>query len=530
MVLRLRFLLFVLVCLLAPNGPALALASYPYSVQDEPGSSTGAAAVALGVPDYAFVNDFGAGFGGTSTAVFGTGEAAVFAFPYPLRDVAGEDDLFVSAFVGGAGETDEADVRVEVSTDGVAFTEIATIETDTGRTTYPLPQERNFSSVKHFGVDFAGEDNVTHVRLTVLFATAEGLRLDALEGVHPDVGSDHAFEVRFERYRVDASERFLVRIKNIGSPGGEPLRSFFLEKLPVNEWMEDTIHPYLSSNGDMICVAGCVGDADQEPGVTSAFHEWSVNGVDPAPAGQGLDPGHWAAHERYRNIDIDTGVAMSYLGDFTFEAAWADGTFHGFDYDNDVQKEIGQLYQKYTYFSSTPSLSGPRPVDYYEFVLGSLYACSDGIDNDGDGGVDYGDDVGCTSPTDDDEKDPALPCDDGIDNDGDLLVDYPNDPGCQVAWSSSEDPECSNGIDDDGDGATDYPADPGCFAAWSVDESPQCSDGIDNDGDQLVDLADPECLNTPYRNREDGKKCGLGFELAFLLPAWMALRRRLRSV
>ena len=31
-------------------------------------------------------------------------------------------------------------------------------------------------------------------------------------------------------------------------------------------------------------------------------------------------------------------------------------------------KELGSLYQKSEYFSSTPSFTAPRPVDYYEFV------------------------------------------------------------------------------------------------------------------------------------------------------------------
>ena len=65
--------------------PAAALASYAFSAQDAPGSSTGVAAVGLGIPDYQFVNDAGLGFGGTSTDVFSPGESTVLAFPRPLR-------------------------------------------------------------------------------------------------------------------------------------------------------------------------------------------------------------------------------------------------------------------------------------------------------------------------------------------------------------------------------------------------------------------------------------------------------------
>ena len=51
-----------------------------------------------------------------------------------------------------------------------------------------------------------------------------------------------------------------------------------------------------------------------------------------------------------------------------------------------------------------------------------------------------------------------------------------------------------------------------------------CSDGQDNDGDGLIDHpADPDC-NGPGGYSEGG--CGLGAELAFLLPLLMHLRGR----
>ncbi|MGI9431053.1 MAG: hypothetical protein ACR2PQ_02510, partial [Myxococcota bacterium] len=175
--------------------------------------------------------------------------------------------------------------------------------------------------------------------------------------------------------------------------------------------------------------------------------------------------------------------------------SWGDGSVHAFDYDNDVQKEVGALYQKYTYFSSSPSLSGPRPVDYYEFISGGV-ECADGMDNDGDGAADHPADIGCDSPSDVDEHSPLLPCDDGVDNDGDFLADYP--------------------------------ADPGCWAVWSVAEDPACDDGVDNDGDTLIDLDDPQCNGMSAGLREKVRSCGLGFELALVLPVLLTLRRRLR--
>jgi hypothetical protein len=53
-------------------------------------------------------------------------------------------------------------------------------------------------------------------------------------------------------------------------------------------------------------------------------------------------------------------------------------------------------------------------------------ACSDGVDNDCDGKIDWPDDPGCAGPEDDDEHGSAE-CDDGIDNDGDGRSDY-HDP------------------------------------------------------------------------------------------------------
>ena len=65
-------------------------------------------------------------------------------------------------------------------------------------------------------------------------------------------------------------------------------------------------------------------------------------------------------------------------------------------------------------------------------------ACSDGLDNDGDGLIDLAD-AGCSDASDDDEADTVTTtaCSDGIDNDGDGLVDL-NDPGCSDAEDDDE--------------------------------------------------------------------------------------------
>lgn len=120
-------------------------------------------------------------------------------------------------------------------------------------------------------------------------------------------------------------------------------------------------------------------------------------------------------------------------------------------------------------------------------------ACSDALDNDGDGDVDLGD-PGCADANDLDERSPTLACDDGVDNDDDGLVDS-QDPGCPFATASPE--------------------------------NPLCDDDLDNDGDGLVDFADPQCsLAWPYH--EAPPACGLGAELAVVIPILRFLTGRRR--
>lgn len=57
--------------------------------------------------------------------------------------------------------------------------------------------------------------------------------------------------------------------------------------------------------------------------------------------------------------------------------------------------------------------------------------CSDRVDNDGDGSMDWPNDAGCTTRRDTSEKEARMPCDDGVDNDGNGLIDYPRDAGCK---------------------------------------------------------------------------------------------------
>ena len=140
------------------------------------------------------------------------------------------------------------------------------------------------------------------------------------------------------------------------------------------------------------------------------------------------------------------------------------------------------------------------------------YQCSDTIDNDGDGFIDFPNDPACSSATDNNESPynyPSYQCNDTIDNDGDGFIDYPDDPGCSTSIDNSESPynttlfQCNDTIDNDGDGYVDYPNDPGCSSSTDNTEAPfnfqtyQCNDGNDNDGDGLVDYPnDPGCSSS----------------------------------
>ena len=71
---------------------------------------------------------------------------------------------------------------------------------------------------------------------------------------------------------------------------------------------------------------------------------------------------------------------------------------------------------------------------------------------------------------------PVLICSDGLDNDGDGLIDFPADPGCTGTDDGDETdpPQCSDGKDNDGDGLVDFPADKGCTGADDNDEVDPC--------------------------------------------------------
>ena len=64
--------------------------------------------------------------------------------------------------------------------------------------------------------------------------------------------------------------------------------------------------------------------------------------------------------------------------------------------------------------------------------------CSDGIDNDSDGAIDFPADFSCSSSNDDNEGSKKAQCQDGRDNDNDGLIDFPKDSDCNSNQDNNE--------------------------------------------------------------------------------------------
>ncbi|MGH2754602.1 MAG: hypothetical protein ACRDLB_09220 [Actinomycetota bacterium] len=103
----------------------------------------------------------------------------------------------------------------------------------------------------------------------------------------------------------------------------------------------------------------------------------------------------------------------------------------------------------------------------------------------------------------------APECSDGVDNDGDGFIDFSEsqsagDPGCDSADDTTEDPDpaqCQDAKDNDGDGKVDT-SDPGCSDGDDNSESPDPTKRIDSDIRNFTH-------NSPFKGRVQSKnrKC-----------------------
>ena len=136
--------------------------------------------------------------------------------------------------------------------------------------------------------------------------------------------------------------------------------------------------------------------------------------------------------------------------------------------------------------------------------------CNDLSDNDNDTLIDYPNDPGCSSNSDDTETSSALVCDNGIDetNDRDTLADFRlinGDPGCISATDSSEvDGQCDDFSDNDGDSYPDYNLDSKCVSTNDNDESPRdfCSDNDGGINPLLKGTVSGEDNSVPFSNTD----------------------------
>lgn len=170
--------------------------------------------------------------------------------------------------------------------------------------------------------------------------------------------------------------------------------------------------------------------------------------------------------------------------------------------------------------SETPA--GKECITTVPAEVSETSACSNGLDDDLDGFIDYPEDKQCESAQDDSEMAPMAACNDGHDNDGDGLTDFPEDTDCNSPDSFMEQSQCTDGVNNDTqaelsgvktsvdtlgrDAAVDGD-DPQCagdatlestavpyWVTWQLGIGlPECANGIDDDQDGTPDLADPDC-------------------------------------
>jgi hypothetical protein len=234
--------------------------------------------------------------------------------------------------------------------------------------------------------------------------------------------------------------------------------------------------------------------------LTTSSKRWGTNNV--SQAGIDVNPGGGPVRMLAFSFNNVGGTeAMATVGD-SGGSAFVNGELAGI------------MIAIWTYGGQAPQTSvfgnGTYVADlsyYHDQILTvtAERACSNGVDDDGDGLVDDGD-AGCYGADDPFETNAIVPCDDGFDSDGDGLIDWPDDPGCQTVISLMEDPACDDGADNDGD----------LFVDW------------DGGG---VALPDPQCSGKPWRNSEAPPPpgCGLGFELVLLAPLLARTARRRRA-
>ena len=290
-----------------------------------------------------------------------------------------------------------------------------------------------------------------------------------------DNDADHAIDYPADTgctSAVDAGERGSVVCDNGSDDDSDTLSDFPADPGCAN--IADT-----SERGTRQCDDGVNNDSSQDsntdyPADTGCGNPWDVNEFYTGECADGLD------NDTDGQIDngYDSGCAS--VVDDTEGGACGDGTLDPGEHCDDGNVTNG---------------------DGCSSTCGVTVACSDGVDNDGDGLTDWSvvildKDPGCDSAVDDSEKG-TRQCDDGFNNDvyNDANIDMA-DSFCGSPWDTSEleSTVCCDGLDNDSDGTYDSGTTPGhdvgCFLYYDTTETHgtvECDDGIDNDLDGRTD-------------------------------------------
>ena len=179
--------------------------------------------------------------------------------------------------------------------------------------------------------------------------------------------------------------------------------------------------------------------------------------------------------------------------------------------DNDADGLIDQFDPGcHTDGDASNPLSYDRDDNNEINTISATYICSNGIDDDLDGLIDYQNDPGCNgNPFDMDETDTGGPsycelnptarectggpivyvCSDGEDNDRDGLTDYDQDPGC------NNNPQGNSEVNTNNPSFCQLnPTHPRCITTIP----PRCDDGVQNQGETGIDVGGPCDTTDPW--------------------------------
>jgi hypothetical protein len=187
--------------------------------------------------------------------------------------------------------------------------------------------------------------------------------------------------------------------------------------------------------------------------------------------------------DAYTQLELDTDPIANSSWDWFVGVPWGSVTYTDTNCNGDTnQVTYDRATNPYIlgFWPTGATSNGPLPRSG-KVISGTVQLSGPPIGlNSGSGSLTFDLTVTCpdgTAPN----KDFVCPqqndkCSDGVDNDGDGYIDFPDDPGCSGVHDSSElgTNQCDNGKDDDGDGKVDWPADTDCPSIRGTTEHATC--------------------------------------------------------